>query len=173
MNSKAQNNCQITWAQESDVPTILQFIKDLAAYEKLEHEVVASVELLKKNLFGPSPYAEVILLEENGVRVGFALFFHSFSTFLALPGIYLEDLFVQPEHRGKGYGKMLLAFLAQIAVERGCGRFEWSVLDWNKPSIDFYLSLGAQSKTEWVGQRLTGQALKNLAAENRFPMRST
>ncbi|MGZ5278334.1 MAG: N-acetyltransferase family protein [Pseudobdellovibrionaceae bacterium] len=173
MNSKTQNHCQITWAQESDIPTILQFIKDLAVYEKLEQEVVANVDLLEKNLFGPNKFAEVILLKEDQVAVGFALFFHSFSTFLALPGIYLEDLFVQPEHRGKGYGKMLLAFLAQVAVDRKCGRFEWSVLDWNKPSIDFYLSLGAQSKTEWIGQRLTGQALKDLAAENCFPLRST
>lgn len=162
---------RITWAKESDVPDILKFIKDLAVYEKLENEVVTDEVLLKKNLFGENKFAEVIFLEDGGKRVGFALFFHNFSTFLGLPGLYLEDLFVQPEHRGKGYGKMLLAFLAQIAVDRKCGRFEWSVLDWNKPSIDFYLSLGAQSKKEWIGQRLTGDALVNLAGQNRFPLR--
>jgi GNAT superfamily N-acetyltransferase len=150
------------------VPEILKFIKALAIYEKLENEVVTDESLLRKNLFGPQRFAEVVFLEENGVKAGFALFFHNFSTFLGVPGIYLEDLFVHPEHRGKGYGKALLAFLAQVCVDRGCGRFEWSVLDWNQPSIDFYLSLGAQSKSEWIGQRLTGSALSQLALQNQF-----
>lgn len=154
---------QITWAQESDVSDILQFIRELAVYEKLEHEVVATEDLLKQNLFGPRRYSEVIFLEEAGVKVGFALFFHTFSTFLGRPGIYLEDLFVKPEHRGKGYGKKLLAFLAQETLKRNGGRLEWSVLDWNQPSIDFYHSLGAISKSEWIGQRLTGEPLKKLA----------
>jgi GNAT superfamily N-acetyltransferase len=157
------NNCQITWAKESDVPEILGFIRQLAIYEKLEHEVVATEEILKKNLFGPKSYAEVIFLEENGAKAGFALFFHTFSTFLGQPGIYLEDLFVKPEHRGKGYGKKLLAFLAKETLKRKGGRLEWSVLDWNKPSIDFYHSLGAVSKSEWIGQRLAGEALQKLA----------
>jgi len=156
-------NYQITRAQESDVPTILGFIKELAVYEKLEHEVVATEEILRRNLFGPKPFAEVIFLEENSVKAGFALFFHTFSTFLGQPGIYLEDLFVKPEHRGKGYGKKLLAFLAKETLKRNGGRLEWSVLDWNQPSIDFYHSLGAISKTEWIGQRLAGEALKKLA----------
>lgn len=126
---KSSNNCKIRWAQESDADLILQFIQDLAVYEKLEHEVVATPEGLKKYLFGPNKVAEVIFLEEESKAVGFALFFHSFSTFLAKPGIYLEDLFVQPEHRGKGFGKMLLAALAQISVDRRCDKLEWSVLD--------------------------------------------
>jgi GNAT superfamily N-acetyltransferase len=154
---------QIRWAQPHDAGLILKFIRDLAVYEKLEHEVVATQEALQKYLFGPEKVAEVIFLEAAGEAVGFALFFHSFSTFLGKPGIYLEDLFVQPEHRGKGFGKMLLAALAKISVERRCGRLEWSVLDWNTPSIEFYHSLGAVSKTEWIGQRLSGQALENLA----------
>lgn len=162
---KTSQNWKITWAQENDVPAILQFIRELAVYEKLEHEVVATEEVLKSNLFGPHKYSEVLFLEEDGVKAGFALFFHTFSTFLGKPGVYLEDLFVKPEYRGKGYGKKLLAFLAQETLKRNGGRLEWSVLDWNKPSIDFYHSLGAVSKNEWIGQRLSGEALKNLAAQ--------
>ncbi|HEX7673628.1 MAG TPA: GNAT family N-acetyltransferase [Bdellovibrio sp.] len=156
-------NIQIVPAKESDIPTILHFITELAIYEKLEHEVVTTEEILKKTLFGDKKYAEVIFLEENGKKVGFALFFHSYSTFLGMPGIYLEDLFVLPEYRSKGYGKKILRELAKIAVERGCGRLEWSVLDWNKPAIDFYLSLGSKPMTEWTVHRVTGESLKSLA----------
>ncbi|WP_413586009.1 N-acetyltransferase family protein [Bdellovibrio sp. HCB274] len=156
-------NIKIVSAKESDIPEILHFITQLAIYEKLEHEVVATEESLRKTLFGEKKFAEVIFLEEDGSKAGFALFFHSYSTFLALPGIYLEDLFVLPEHRGKGYGKRLLSHLAKIAVERGCGRLEWSVLDWNKPAIDFYLSLGSKPMDEWTVHRVTGEALEKLA----------
>jgi GNAT superfamily N-acetyltransferase len=159
----AHDQVQFRWAKPEDAELILKFIRDLAVYEKLEHEVVATPQSLRKYLFGPDQVAEVIFLEESKRAVGFALFFHSFSTFLGKPGIYLEDLFVQPEQRGKGYGKLLLAALAKISVERGCGRLEWSVLDWNTPAIEFYHALGATSKTEWIGQRLTGQPLKKLA----------
>ncbi|MDG0815169.1 GNAT family N-acetyltransferase [Bdellovibrio svalbardensis] len=157
------NNIQITWATENDIPTILHFIKELAKYEKLEHEAIATAESMKKNLFGDRKFAEVIFLEESSKKVGFALFFHSFSTFLGAPGLYLEDLFVLPEYRGKGYGKKLLSTLAKIAVERECGRLEWSVLDWNQPAIDLYLSMGSKPMDEWTVHRVTGEALKNLA----------
>jgi GNAT superfamily N-acetyltransferase len=150
---------RIVFAKDSDVPDILKFIQELAKYEKLEHEVRANEEMLRRSLFGDRKYAEVLLFEEDSKRVGFALFFHNYSTFLALPGIYLEDLYVLPEWRGKGYGKRLLTFLAKLAVERGCGRLEWSVLDWNKPAIDFYLSLGSKAMSEWTAHRLTGDAL--------------
>jgi GNAT superfamily N-acetyltransferase len=155
---------KIVRATEADVKTILQFIRDLAIYEKLEHEVVATEESLRASLFGEKRFAEVILAEDAGERVGFALFFHNYSTFLAKPGIYLEDLFVKPERRGKGYGKALLAYLAKLAVERGCGRLEWSVLDWNTPAIDFYRSIGAEPMSEWTVQRMTGEVLKKFAA---------
>ena len=150
-------------ATEGDVPLILQFIRDLAEYERLLHKVVATEELLRASLFGNPRFAEVIIGEENGTAVGFALFFHNYSTFLAQPGIYLEDLFVKPEARGRGYGKALLARLAQLARERGCGRVEWAVLDWNTPSIDFYKSLGAVPMDDWTVFRLTGDALDELA----------
>lgn len=155
---------QIRKATSHDVPAILDFIRQLAIYEKLEHEVVATHESLRETLFGTKPFAEVVLLEENGNKAGFALFFHNYSTFLGKPGIYLEDLFVLPEHRGKGYGKKLLSHLAKLAVERNCGRLEWSVLDWNTPALEFYKSLGAVPMSEWTAQRLTGQALRDLAA---------
>ena len=132
----------IRYAQESDIPQILLFIRELARYENMLDEVVATEDLLREWIFGKKK-AEVIFAEENSEPVGFALFFHNFSTFLGRAGIYLEDLFVKPEHRGKGVGKALLQRLAQITVERGCGRLEWACLDWNRPSIDFYLSLGA------------------------------
>jgi GNAT superfamily N-acetyltransferase len=154
---------EIREARESDVPQILQFIRDLAEYEKLAHLVVASEEQLHATLFGSSPFAEVLIAEEDGTPAGFALFFHNYSTFLAQPGIYLEDLFVKPEYRGRGYGKALLARLAQIARERNCGRVEWAVLDWNEPSIAFYKSLGARPMEEWRTFRLTGEALERLA----------
>ena len=152
----------IRFADAADTPVILRFIRALAEYEKLEHECLADEASLRAQLFGPRPYAEVLLIEEDGAAHGFALFFHNFSTFLAKPGIYLEDLFVDPAQRGKGYGKALLVRLAGIAVERGCGRLEWSVLDWNKPSIDFYLSLGARPMDEWTVYRLDGAALEQL-----------
>ena len=157
---------QIRSARPDDVPQILAFIRELAVYEKLEHQVVGTPELLHQHLFGPRPYAEVILLEEgNGEPAGFALFFHNYSTFLTRPGIYLEDLFVRPQHRGKGYGKALLLHLAKLAVERGCGRLEWAVLDWNAPAIGFYESLGATMMNEWRTFRLTGDTLESLAAQ--------
>lgn len=149
-------------ATENDTPTILHLITQLAIYEKLEHEVVATEETLKKTIFGKD-YAEVIIGEEDGKPVGFALFFHNYSTFLAKPGIYLEDLFVEVEHRGKGYGKKLLAELAKIAKERNCGRLEWSVLNWNTPSIEFYKSLGAKPQDEWTVYRMTEKEINELA----------
>ncbi len=150
-------------AMESDVPLILQFIRDLAEYEKLAHLVVATEGTLRETLFGGTPFAEVLIAEEEGTAAGFALFFHNYSTFLAQPGIYLEDLFVKPELRGRGYGRALLTRLAQIACERNCGRVEWAVLDWNEPSIAFYKSLGARVMDEWHTFRLTGEALGKLA----------
>lgn len=149
-------------ATEEDTSLILYFIKELAAYEKMLDEVVATEDVLKEWLFVKQK-AEVIFALENGNEVGFALFFHNFSTFLGKAGIYLEDLYVIPEYRGKGYGKGLLKELAGIAVERGCGRLEWWCLDWNKPSIDFYLSLGAEPMKDWTVYRITGETLKNMA----------
>ncbi len=154
---------KIREANESDVPQIHQFIRDLADYEKLGHVVVATEAQLLATLFGDTPFAEVIIAEEDGKPAGFALFFHNYSTFLAQPGIYLEDLFVKSEYRGRGYGKALLARLAQIARERKCGRVDWAVLDWNEPSIKFYESLGARRMDEWHTFRLTGPALERLA----------
>lgn len=150
-------------AEIIDADLILEFIKGLAEYEKLSHEVVATSELLRETLFGPEAKAEVLIAEWNGKPAGFALYFHNFSTFLGRPGIYLEDLFVLPELRGHGIGKGLLKRLAQIAVERKCGRLEWSVLDWNKPAIDFYVSLGAVPMDEWTVYRLTGERLQSFA----------
>lgn len=154
---------KIRQAVPKDIPDILQFIKELAIYEKLENEVVATETILLNSLFGPKPFAEVLLLEEDSNKAGIAIFFHNFSTFLGQPGIYLEDLFVKPEFRGKGYGKKLLVHLAELAVLRGCGRLEWSVLDWNKPALDFYKSMGSIQMDEWTVQRLTGESLKALA----------
>jgi GNAT superfamily N-acetyltransferase len=151
-------------ALPADVPLILHFIRGLAEYERLSDSVVASEALLTETLFGARPYAEVIIAEWDGAPAGFALFFHNYSTFLARPGIYLEDLFVDPAHRGRGIGKALLVRLAQLAVERNCGRLEWSVLDWNEPAIGFYRSLGAIAMDEWTTNRVTGEALEKLAA---------
>ena len=153
---------EIRYAERKDTAIILNFIKDLAMYENMLDQVVATEELLGEWLFDKKA-AEVIFAVEDGKEVGFALFFHNFSTFLGRAGIYLEDLFVLPEYRGKGYGKGLLRKLAQIALERGCGRLEWACLDWNKPSIDFYLSLGAQPMDEWTTYRLTGETLHKMA----------
>ena len=151
-------------ATEDDVRLILSFVRELAEYEKLSHEVVATEEGLKASLFGGHPYAEVLLAFLDDEPVGFALFFHNFSTFLGKPGIYLEDLYVRPEHRGAGAGRLLLSRLATLAVERGCGRLEWSVLDWNEPSIGFYKKLGAVALDDWTVYRVTGGALGELAA---------
>ena len=149
-------------AVREDVPLILEFIKGLAEYEKMSDEVVATEEILDEWLVDKEK-AEVIFAIAEGEEVGFALFFHNFSTFLGRAGIYLEDLFVKPKYRGNGYGKAILKRLAQIAVERGCGRLEWSCLDWNQPSIDFYLSLGATPMSGWTGYRLTGKTLADAA----------
>lgn len=153
---------QFRFATEDDLTLILDFIRQLAEYEDMLDEVVATEELLNEWIF-EKKVAEVIFALEDGVEVGFALFFHNFSTFLGKAGIYLEDLFVKPEYRGKGYGKGLIKKLASIAVERNCGRLEWWCLDWNKPSIDFYLSLGAEPMDEWTVYRITGDTLKRLA----------
>ncbi len=155
---------ETVYATENDCAEILNFINLLAEYEKMQNEVVATEELLKEWIFEKKK-AEVIFAVEDGKKVGFALFFHNFSTFLGRAGIYLEDLFVLPEFRGKGYGKALLQRLAAIAVERGCGRLEWACLDWNKPSIDFYLSLGAKPMDIWTTYRLDGETLKINASE--------
>ena len=152
-------------AVREDVPSYLEFIKGLAEYEKMSDEVVATEEILDEWLFDKEK-AEVIFAIAEGEEVGFALFFHNFSTFLGRAGIYLEDLFVKPKYRGNGYGKAILKRLAQIAVERGCGRLEWSCLDWNQPSIDFYLSLGATPMSGWTGYRLTGETLANIVVYN-------
>lgn len=150
------------FAQRSDIPLILDFIKGLAEYEKMSDEVVADEKTLEEWIFDKQK-AEVIFALEGEKAVGFALFFHNFSTFLGRAGIYLEDLFVLPEYRGKGYGKALLKKLAAITVERGCGRLEWCCLDWNKPSIVFYLSLGAKPLSDWTTYRVTGKTLSELA----------
>ncbi|MBL8187078.1 MAG: GNAT family N-acetyltransferase [Acidobacteria bacterium] len=155
----------IRQASESDVPLILQFIRGLAEYERLAHECVADEATLKKTLFGERKVAEVVIGYDLDNPVCFALFFHNFSTFLGRPGIYLEDLFVNPDQRGKGFGKAMLAYLAKLAVERECGRLEWSVLDWNEPAIKFYKSLGAKPMDEWTIFRVTGDALTQLAGQ--------
>lgn len=152
----------IRFAVREDASLIFQFIRDLAEYEHLQDQVVATEEMLIQSLFSERPVAEVILGFAGETPAAFALFFHNFSTFLGIPGIYLEDLFVRPEHRRRGYGKAMLTRLAAIAVERNCGRLEWSVLDWNKLAIDFYRGLGAVALDEWTTFRVTGSALKQL-----------
>ena len=161
----SNGNFKIRPATERDVPVILAFIRQLAEYEKLLHEAVMTEEILRQSLFGSRRAAEVLLGYSGDQPVAFAVFFHNFSTFLGRPGLYLEDLFVIPEMRGKGFGKAMLVELARIARERNCGRFEWSVLDWNKPAIDFYKALGAVPMDEWTIFRVTGEALKRLAGE--------
>ena len=152
-------------AEPTDVPVVAELIWQLARFEKLEDEVVLTEELLRAGLFGPRPYAEAVLAEEDGEPIGFALFFHTFSTFLARPGLYLEDLFVLPEHRGRGVGRSLLSHLARLALERGCGRLEWAVLNWNKDAIRFYERLGAEPNSEWTVYRVAGEALNALGRE--------
>lgn len=153
---------EFRFATEKDVGLILNFIRELALYENLSSEVIANEETLKEWIFKKGK-AEVIFALENGLEVGFALFFHNFSTFLGRAGIYLEDLFVKPDYRKRGHGKALIKELAKVAVERGCGRLELSCLDWNKPSIDFYLSLGATKMEDWTVYRFAGENLENLA----------
>ncbi len=155
--------CSIRTATVADVPLILDFIRGLADYEKLAHEVVATEATLRQTLFGATPAAQVVIAEVEGRPAGFALYFFNYSTFLAKPGLYLEDLFVKPEYRGAGTGTALLLHLAKIANTRGCGRMEWSVLDWNEPAIKFYETLGARRMNEWQICRLTGPALAQYA----------
>ena len=156
---------QIRPATADDTPLIVELIRGLAEYERLAHECVATEERVRESLFGPRPDAEVVIAEVDGRAAGFALFFHNYSTFLARRGLYLEDLFVFPQYRGRGVGRALLAHLARLAVARGCGRFEWWVLDWNAPAIRFYESLGARPMDDWTVYRLTGDALEKLAGE--------
>ena len=155
---------EIRIATEDDVPLILSFIRELADFERLSHEVVATEEVLRGSLFGERTGAEVVIGYHEGTPAGFALFFHNFSTFLGRPGLYLEDLYVKPEMRGLGLGRALLVHLAGIAKERGCGRMEWSVLDWNEPAIKLYKGIGATPMDEWTVYRVTGEALEDLAA---------
>ena len=154
---------EIRFANPEDTPVILSLVKELAGYERLSHEVVADETLLRESLFGERRVAEVLLGISDGTPVGFALFFHNFSTFLGRPGLYLEDLYVKPDYRGRGFGTSLLTCLAKIARERNCGRFEWSVLDWNDPAIQFYLNLGALPLDDWTTYRVTGESLVRLA----------
>ena len=161
---KALSNFTIQNATVDDVPIILRLIKDLAEYERAPNDAVATEAGLREVLFGERPAAEVLIARENDTAIGFAVFFHNFSTWLGRPGLYLEDLFVRPEVRGKGYGRALLVRLAQIAHERNCGRMEWAVLDWNEPAIKFYRTLGAAPNEEWTIYRLTRDKIAQLAA---------
>lgn len=163
MNTSSKTNLEIRTAGADDIPQILALVRELADYEHLSHMVSASESGLREALFGANPGAEVVLAFENGAAAGFAVYFHNFSTFLGVRGLWLEDLFVRPAYRGRGYGKTLLLHVAHIAATRGCGRFEWSVLDWNEPSIRFYQSLGAQPLDDWTIYRVTGAALQRLA----------
>lgn len=158
------NLIEVSPATSEDVPTILSFIRGLAEYEKLTHQCIATEQSLRETLFGDRPFAEVLIARLDGTPAGFALFFHNYSTFLARPGIYLEDLFVLPELRGKGVGKALLIALAKIARDRNCGRLEWSVLDWNEPAVGFYQRLGATVMPDWRICRLTADGINKLAS---------
>jgi GNAT superfamily N-acetyltransferase len=155
---------EIAPAVPADLPLLLALITELADYEKLRHEVVATQGSLAHALFGPRPSAEAVIARVAGEPAGFALYFHNFSTFLGKHGLYLEDLFVRPAYRGRAIGKALLRYLAALALQRECGRFEWAVLDWNRPARDFYEALGAQAKSDWIIHRISGDALKRLAA---------
>lgn len=159
----AISNFMIRPGTEKDAPVIFSLIEELAEYEHLSHEVVASVDDIRETLFGERPFAETLIGEYQGLPISFALFFYNFSTFLGKPGIYLEDLYVQPEQRGKGFGSEMLAHIAALAKERNCGRFEWSVLNWNTPAIRTYEKLGAAPMKEWILYRLSGEALDRLA----------
>jgi len=155
MSTCVDSTCVIRFASRKDVPVILSLIRGLAEYEKLSQEVVATEAALEQTLFGPKSYAEILLAEEEGNVCGFCLFFHNYSTFLAKPGLYIEDIFVHPGYRGKAIGKTLFSEVKRLALERQCGRIEWAVLDWNKPAIDFYASMGAKPMNEWTTYRLT------------------
>ncbi len=157
---------RIRGARREDVPLILEFIRELAEYEKLSDEVVATETALERTLFGERRCAEALIAEAGEGPAGFALFFHSYSTFLGKPGIYLEDVFVRPEFRGRGIGRAFFRRLAELAVERECGRLEFGVLNWNRPAIDFYRKLGAEAMSEWTRQRIAGEALARLAADD-------
>jgi GNAT superfamily N-acetyltransferase len=164
-----RNHFRIRVAGKTDLPLVLQFIKKLAHYERLSHEVTATEEVLRENLFGGRSVAEVILAEHQQVTVGFALYFHNFSTFLGRAGIYIEDLYVDEPYRGNGFGRALFLYIAGLAKERGCGRMEWSVLDWNRPAIQFYESLGAKPMSDWTAYRLAGEALQKLTEVSASP----
>ena len=157
------NDLKITPAREADIPLILALITELADFEKLRHQVVATEATLRQALFGPRPAAEAVIAWFEGEPAGFALFFHNFSSFICRHVLYFEDLFVRPAFRGRAIGKSLLVHLARLALERGCGRFEWAVLDWNEPARDFYESLGAEAKSAWVNYQVAGDALERLA----------
>jgi GNAT superfamily N-acetyltransferase len=168
MGGKVDADCEIREATLADIPTILRLIRDLAEYERAPKDVVATEEGLREVLFGAEPSARVLIAREGDEAVGFAVYFFNFSTWLGRPGLYLEDLFVRPEKRGKSYGRALLVELAKIAARRGCGRMEWAVLDWNQPAIDFYKKLGAAPMNEWTVFRLTRDGIARLAAERQF-----
>lgn len=159
------NTFTIRAAERGDVPLLLDFIRQLAEYERLPHEVSATEDILERTMFGEHAYAEALLGYAGEAPVGFAIFFHNFSTFVGKPGLYLEDIYVKPEHRGNGYGRAMLRYLARLAVERDCGRFEWAVLDWNESAIRFYESLGARPMDDWIIYRLDGEPLQALADE--------
>jgi GNAT superfamily N-acetyltransferase len=156
----------IRQAEVSDAALILHFIRELAIYEKAEDEVLATEQTITKTIFADDSHVNALICEQDGQPLGMAIYFYNYSTWLAKPGLYLEDLYVSLEHRGKGAGKILLKKMAQIALQKGCGRFEWSCLDWNKPSRDFYQSIGAKSQDEWVGYRMSGQTLIDFAAQD-------
>lgn len=160
------NQLSIRPAVIADSKLILHFIRDLAIYEKSEHEVLATIETIEATIFSKENHVNALICEQEGQAVGIAIYFYNYSTWLAKSGLYLEDLYVSPEHRGKGAGKLLLKKMAQIALQKGCGRFEWSCLDWNKPSRDFYQSIGAKSQDEWVGYRMSGQTLIDFAEQS-------
>ena len=159
-------NLNLRFAEETDVETILGLIRGLADYERLSHEVTADVETLRRSLFGARRVAEVVIAEADGAAVGFALFFHNFSTFLGLPGVYIEDLYIEPAWRGKGIGRTMLSYVARLAKERGCGRLEWAVLDWNEPAIAFYRNLGGRMLDDWRIFRVTGNAIDELSRQS-------
>lgn len=165
-NPGMSQGLHISTATERDLPVILRFIEGLAEYEKLRDKCIATEEKLRQTLFADPPAAEVLIARLDGKPAGFALFFHNYSTFLAQRGLFLEDLFIDPDERGKGVGRALLAALARITIERGCGRLEWSVLDWNELAIGFYRSIGAQPMDEWTTFRMTGEPLRELAGES-------
>lgn len=160
------NHLTIRKAIAEDTALILHFIRELAIYEKAEHEVLATEETIKQSIFADNSHVSALICMQGEQPLGMAIYFYNYSTWLAKPGLYLEDLYVSPEHRGKGAGKLLLKKMAQIALQNNCGRFEWSCLDWNQPSRDFYQSIGAQSQDEWVGYRMSGQTLIDFAKED-------